>query len=607
VTASVAQPEPRAAWRITVSVETLAYLVVFLVALGLRWVRLGAAPLGPSEARQAMAAWNLLSADAYGARAVESPLTFAGLVIGLAVASPTNAAARFASMLGGLALVFTPLLFRGRLGRLPTLIAVCLLALSPGAVVAARQVGGTGFAMLGLVLMLAAFERYLSTDRRGMLTLAGVALGVALLADFGTPVALLTMLLGAGFMLLTDEEGTFTPELVRERLGEVPWRVFLIGLLATLGLLSTLFFLAPDGLGALADQLGRLVTGLARRPQGAAYVGVALGIYEPVLLIFGLIGAWLASQSPDPWPRFVAGWGVAALLVGLIYPGALPAHALWSVVPLATLAGPVVGSLLDREEDDDAPRWGVWAHGAGVVALFGMIFASLSRYLQSPRLLNFRPRFEIQTAGDIPLDLILLVLWVVLLVIVWMTAASMWGPRAAWRGAGLGLLALGLMAAAGQSASLALTHPSSPYEALNVSPAQPALDILVDTAGEIGKLAAGHPHDASVSVQADPDGALAWALRDFTNLTFVARADPTVESVMVITPADGADPALGSSYVGQDFVIVRTWTPGGLSVKDFIRWTLYRTAGTLPYEERVILWVREDVYRIAPATGVPEG
>jgi hypothetical protein len=76
-----------------------------------------------------------------------------------------------------------------------------------------------------------------------------------------------------------------------------------------------------------------------------------------------------------------------------------------------------------------------------------------------------------------------------------------------------------------------------------------------------------------------------------------------VQSVMVITPADGVDPALGSNYVGQDFTIVRWWTPSGLTPSGFLRWVLYRSADTPPGTERVILWVREDVYRLVPSSG----
>ncbi len=44
--------------------------------------------------------------------------------------------------------------------------------------------------------------------------------------------------------------------------------------------------------------------------------------------------------------------------------------------------------------------------------------------------------------------------------------------------------------------------------------------------------------------------------------------------------------------------MTRSWTPRGLKLGDMLRWALYRTAPTLPGEERVILWLRDDVFRL---------
>ena len=44
----------------------------------------------------------------------------------------------------------------------------------------------------------------------------------------------------------------------------------------------------------------------------------------------------------------------------------------------------------------------------------------------------------------------------------------------------------------------------------------------------------------------------------------------------------------------------------GLTAKQLASWMLYRTAPDTPAGEmRVILWVREDIYRLIPAGGAP--
>ena len=93
VTATGEATESHPTGQIAISIETLAYLIIFLAALILRWIALGDAPLNEMEARQAIAAWNLLSPDAPSTGLIESPLTFAGAVISFGVASASNAAA----------------------------------------------------------------------------------------------------------------------------------------------------------------------------------------------------------------------------------------------------------------------------------------------------------------------------------------------------------------------------------------------------------------------------------------------------------------------------------------------------------------------------------
>jgi hypothetical protein len=203
----------------------------------------------------------------------------------------------------------------------------------------------------------------------------------------------------------------------------------------------------------------------------------------------------------------------------------------------------------------------------------------------------------------VPIDLVLVSFWLLLQVVLWLTVASMWGPESAWSGLGLGLIALSMISAVGQSGALAFNRADSPYELHNRAPTQPGLEALVATAEDVSDLATGYPHDATVTIQAASDGALAWALRDFHQTQFVSHTDPRTDSVIVITPAEGADPALGSSYVGQDLVVVRRWSPRGMTWQDFVQWLLYRTAPTPTTDQRAILWVREDIYMLVPAGG----
>jgi 4-amino-4-deoxy-L-arabinose transferase-like glycosyltransferase len=589
-------PQTRALSRPAISVEALAYVLVALIALGLRLPGLDLAPLGDGEAGQAMAAWRLVSPDAPGEGRVDSPLVMGGAALAIAVFGPSGAAARLIPALAGVGLALAPLAFREKLGRLPALLAAGWLAISPVSVAASRHVDGALLSMLALATALAALWRYADSGSRAALGVAGMLVGLALLADHGALAALLSILLGLGVALATDDE----TRTVRSALGawarDLPWVVPALAALATIFVGGTLLFTYPSGLGALGDNLARGLRGFVARPPDAPYLGIVLAVYEP-LTLFGLIGLVRAWRARRAWVRFLAGWGAAALAVSLVYPGALPFHALWAVVPLAALAGLALADLL--APDEDAPAWARWLHAGGVVALLAMAAQALVRHVAAPHLISLEA-----LGTKVSLDLVMAGASLVLAAMLWGLVAAAWGQRHAWRGLALGLLLVGVMLSAGQSVSLAFIRPDDPYELLNVAPAQPGLDRLVATAQDMSELSTGNPLEATITVDAPPDGALAWALRNFRNVNYVEYIGAATRSEMVISPAEEPDLALGSDYIGQDFVIGLAWRPAGLSAQEVLAW-LVRRGETLASEERVVLWVRDDIFRLMPQSETP--
>jgi len=88
--------------------------------------------------------------------------------------------------------------------------------------------------------------------------------------------------------------------------------------------------------------------------------------------------------------------------------------------------------------------------------------------------------------------------------------------------------------------------------------------------------------------------ALAWHLRDFDNVTFVAQLSPSVDTPVVIAPAEEQEPTLGANYSGQDFALTSSWKLGGLSGSDLMEWLFYRRAPTPVQIVSVILWVKQE-------------
>ncbi|MBN1119806.1 MAG: glycosyltransferase family 39 protein, partial [Anaerolineae bacterium] len=531
-----------------------------------------------------------------------SPLLFGGALLAFSLGGVSNNAARLLPMLSGLALVGAPLLFRKRLGRIPTLIAVGWLAISPTAVTSSRIISGAGLSMLGALIAIYALDRASETGKTGMALLSGAAFGAALLADYGTLAICLAIGFGVLFAYLTDEEEMLTAESVKAWLGQIRWTVFLMGTVVTIALLGTVFFIVPNGLGAAADLFTRFLQGIVRRERDVTYLGLSLLFYEPGLILFGMIGAWQASQSGEPWQRFMAGWGIGGLIICLIYQGAIPAHMLWCVVPMAGLAGIGISRMIEMTRERSAV-W-EWAAAAIYIALWAMLGASVMRALKTPHTLTIPPDAPPdEIIMRIPLDVVMIVLWVIMLAILWMSITSLIEKRAAWYSFGLGTLIIGLSFAAGQSATLSFARTTSPFEPMNVSPGQNGINRIVETIKEVSNLSSGQPYTDEVVVEEEASGALAWALHPFSNVEYVPVVNPSVASPMVITTGEDDNPALGSEYVGQDFVITESWTPENLMFTEFLSWTIYRSVKAETRSERVILWVRNDIYELLSAAG----
>jgi hypothetical protein len=571
---------------LTISIEAIIYLVIGLAALGLRATALGAAPLDDFEAQQVMMAWRSLGSITI------SPAVMGGVSLSMGLMGPSEAAARAVPMLAGMALVFAPLAFRRTIGRLPAVLTSALLAISPVAVASSRRVDGTTMAALCLAGALA----FLAQPRRrwsGLLT--GICVGLALACDYSAPVGLLTAGLGVGFALATDDrDGVFHSAWRTWRADFHPTQLVL-GIIGAITVGGTLFYFYPPGFGAVADHLGLFITGIVRRVPGTPAPGTILGLYEPLVVGFGLMGAWIASQSNEPWQRFVSGWGVVAVLAAFLYQGAQPPHALWAILPLGVLAGLTIQSLL-TDPRGGRPR-DRWALGVTILLITMMALANLTNYLRQPHYITLD---QFGLSSDVAVELVLSIMFFLLVWVVWLIFASQISPRHAWGGLGIGAMLLGILVTVSHSTSLAVARATDPYELWNVLPTQRELVLMVETAEEVSRMQTGTPHEIDIVVQGLPNGMIGWALRDFENVAFLEAVSPNVTASMVITPADTRNPTLGSDYVGQDFTVARAWEPTWADANQFLLWLFYRERPTPPQEYRLILWVQEDIYRLLP-------
>jgi uncharacterized protein (TIGR03663 family) len=572
------------------TVETLLYGCIFVVAMGLRLWRLGATPLNNVEAQQALAALSLYQGET-PVSDIYSPLLATFNLLGFLLMSPSDATARLIMTLAGSVLVFLPLLLRRQLGGKVALISAALLAISPTAVFLSRILNGEMLAAVGALMIVAGFFNWVDQGKQNWLLVTATGLAILLTAgpmSFSIIVIFVIIVLirwsafkalfqqGVGQAPQPDDSRGLPPQLRHALL-------FLVAMLLILGTAGTL------NLGGLGITSGLLNDWFSRftfqsRADTSFNAVFLLVIYEPLLIGAGLIGLAYALLSKDLLRQSIAAWFLGMLVLDLLMAGRAPGTVILSLLPLVLLAAIALTALWES-----LARSGSWNNegiilGAGLV-IFGFAYIGLTGWLERPC-----------NAGDTVCQLAwlqsiaALVLFAVIVIFFWFIN----GVEVALRGAALTGIVLGILAMV--SFGWRLNYGplmNLVYQPLAGVPAATDLVALRDTLLEESLLRTGDQHMLDVTVVGLDSPALRWQLRDFKNTRTVSTVNSDLAgTVAIITaPTETGEFNLGEAYVGQDFALNAFWSPVGLGAKDLINWLIYRELPLQPESDRVILWL----------------
>ncbi|MBU0510199.1 MAG: hypothetical protein KJ638_00665, partial [Chloroflexi bacterium] len=299
--------------------EHLLYFLAFTLALSLRLLNLGQAPLSDFEAGWALQAWEAARGGfaAFGPNPGYMMLTSAAFML----LDIGNAVARFWPAMAGSLLVLAPFAFRRLLGRKAALILAFGLAFDPGMVALSHLAGGPMLAIVcGVFALTFVYAR--------QPILAGICGGLALLSG----PSVLTGLAGFAVAWGVGRWARFSPGRDGSEETESPsppphptpnsLRTGLIFGAATIILAGSLFFHFPTGLGAWAATLPAYLEGWAV-PSGipATRLFAAIVFYQPWALIFGITAAVRGWVRSDKLARWLSLWVLAALAAAIFYPG----------------------------------------------------------------------------------------------------------------------------------------------------------------------------------------------------------------------------------------------------------------------------------------------
>ena len=579
--------------------EGWLYWLAFLLALGFRFIQLGASPLTDSEANLALQALHISQGKSPLLDPQPAYILFTSILF--AIIESTNFMARFVPALVGSTLVFVPYFFREKINSRPALILAFLFAIDPWLVALSRHAGGT---ILAVTFLLFAWGMWI--NQRAIP--AGIFAGLALLSGTSLWAGVLALALTRIFVQAIQSRTTTDESIIENSQSNIYnpespdansqitnyreaslWdelRPALFSLIATILIGGTLFFISPNGLSAwlsaLPDYLAGWVAPSVMTPGRLLLVFLA---YEPLGIFIAAFSIVRGFRTKSDQVNRLSLWLGVSLLLGLFY--RQPPELVWVIIPLLTLTALELSRVLNVRSEE---RVEVGIVVMAVLILLIYIWFNISNiavnpYAQIPAVM---PIFgEVQNPRYIILYGALAILFVCIMMV-----GFGWSPRTARLGTVWSFAVFfGFYSLAAAWGTGGLRNPTG-VELWFPDPKPLHSDLLLTSVNDISEFSLGHINAQPVTIVGIDSPALEWVLRNRA-VEVVSVLDPQVAPPLVITPPMN-DLGLPSAYRGQDFTWRQTPLWDQIRNPDWWSWLVYRQ---LPREnETIILWARDDLF-----------
>ncbi len=559
--------------------EPLLYALAFLIALAVRLVLLGAAPLSDTEATWALQALGV----AQGTRPIlgsQPGYILLTSVLFYCLGAGTSFLARLIPALSGSLLVLVPALFANRLKPRAAVILAFLLAIEPGLVSLSRQAGGSIMAVTFTLLAWGLWE-----NRRA--AWAGVAAGLALLSGPFLWEGLLGLALTWAISRALTARRSEAPESEPFRPKPRAWRTALWFALGTVVVGGSLFFLAPNGLSAWLSALPDYISGWLK-PSGisSGMLIFSLVAYQPLGVILALLALIRGWRHGSRRITLLSLWMFIALLLALFYPAHRVSDLAWMLIPMWALSALELARSLNLLPEERREVLGVAALTVVIIAFIWLNFTSMSQLDPG--------------SPETTMRLYLLFGSIFLLIISILLVAVGWSIRSARYGAiwgltfALGVYAIGAMAAAGGFRAV----PNA-VEMWQSGSDFPEADLLLTTVDQLSDWSLTNINAQPVTIAGIESPAMQWLLRGH-KVTVVPALEASSAPPIVVTREQN-NPKLAANYRGQDFVWEQVPIWNQTNFITWVSWLSFHQVPTNP--EKVIVWVRSDLFIDAPKPG----
>lgn len=636
--AAITQPQ------VTISWEVVAYAVLIIAALLLHLAELDSVPMAQAEAHQAMRTLQIVAPQTPGnAPAPDSPILFVLQSLAFSIMGASELSARLGTVLGGMLLILTPLLFRRFIGRERTFLLAVLLAVSPTIFVVSRQADAFIWTAVFAMTTVALVWRVWADGPRSssVLWLAASVAGLILLSDSGGPLLAAIMALAAWLALWwsafrapdeVDESGEVLFQNARAWLQSLPWRTMLAAFAGITIVTSTLFMLYPAGLGHVGNLLANTLAGFVRPASATMPPGLGLAgllVYELgfVILALAAIVSLMRQGRFGYVQRFMAIWALLAAVNGLLYRGATPAFAIWSVLPMVFLIADYALGLFSNipvivywtegfvEQDASGQRYAWIKYAISLLIIGAFVIVSvhlqeigrgLQRIPVGAGLGDALATMREPIMAEFRYSLLFFFVTLLFIVISLMLVASIWGNRTMLQAVGIGFFVYVIGTSLGGGWQTAVVHASNPAEYWYSATTEPDAYLLRETLYEISEReSGGEPLISIVAVRGtalEDDGLVGWLLRDYPNTEYVGTFAEAARNPIVLLPEVDVNLLnLGGDYVGQPFEIMQPTLAYDVSLVDVVAWMGQRRLRSFVGNKYTVsLWLRQDVYDALP-------
>jgi hypothetical protein len=555
------------------TIEQALFLLILLVALGIRILRIGNVPLSDLEAEQALQAYQISNGN--GSDFLPGPAY--PLLTGVAffLFADNNAYARIWPIIAGICLVIFPYLIRSLIGRKAALIMAIGIALDPS-LVAFSRIAGSEIMAVGF----GALAFGLAYNRKAIP--AGIFGGLMLLSG-PSP---LQGLLGFGLAWLIGDilsRGDILAPIPRQEPAEDSRNAIKSGLLAAGGVIlvvGTLFFLFPEGLGSLTGILPTYLAGWITASGVSAWRLLALlVVYNPIVLIFGLLAIVQGWRRHETVAQWLSLWTATMLVLVFIYPGREVISLAWLLVPLWALTAIEIAKYLRLQSAELVPALGQAALILILMALGWLNLAGLG-----------------MSAGDLQSNQLR---WavvggtVVLAGITTLLIGLGWSATTAKQGLVWGLLLGFGLYSISSTWALSQLRPNGEQELFAPVPVAKNSGDLQVTLGDLSEWRTGMRDTLDVVLTTSAPS-LRWEMRNWPEARFLTSIPAGELPSVIITREEQPEPNLALGYRGQDFAWWSYPNWEGAIPENWPSWLVFRDAPQI--DANIILWARTDLF-----------